>query len=133
MCVCVCALTAQVLQDEIEFPSCLEGIDEIHDEGMLHLLQDVPLCLGVGRVLGVADDHRLVESDETELRRGHTQSGSAADKTAGGGDKVYKRGCGCKNDWRGSTSSVNIESGLLTRRCRGCGKLSAESNLPPSG
>lgn len=69
--VCVFALTAQVLQDEIEFPSRLKGIDEIHNEGMLHLLQDVPLCLGVGCVLGVADDHRLVESDETELR--HTR------------------------------------------------------------
>lgn len=70
LCVCVFALTTQVLQDEIELPSRLEGIDEIHDEGMLHLLQDVPLCLGVGRVLGVADNHRLAESDETELRRG---------------------------------------------------------------
>lgn len=70
--VCVFALTAQVLQDEIELPSRLEGIDEINDEGMLHLLQDVPLCLGVGRVLGVADDHRLVEPDETELGRGRT-------------------------------------------------------------
>ena len=52
-------LTAQVLQDEIQLPSRLEGVDEIDDERMLHLLQDVPLCLGVGRVLGVAYNHSL--------------------------------------------------------------------------
>lgn len=66
MCVCVCVrvhhlvLTTQVLQDEIQLPSCLEGVDEINNEGMLHFFQDVPLCLGVGRVLGIAYNHSLV-------------------------------------------------------------------------
>lgn len=61
-CVCVCVLTAEVLQDEIELPSGLEGIDQVHNEGMLHLLQDAPLRLRVRRVLGVADNHGLVWS-----------------------------------------------------------------------
>lgn len=53
------ALTAQVLQDEIELPSSLEGVDQINNERVLHLLQDVPLCFGVGCVLGVTDNHSL--------------------------------------------------------------------------
>lgn len=52
-------LTAQVLQDEVQLPSCLEGIDKIYNEGMLHLFQDVPLCLGMSCVLGVAYNHSL--------------------------------------------------------------------------
>lgn len=59
---CVCALTTQVLQDEIELPPRLEGVDQVHDEGMLHLLQDAPLGLRVRRVLGVADNHGLAGS-----------------------------------------------------------------------
>lgn len=53
-------LTTQVLQNEIQLPSSLEGVDEINNEGMLHFLQDVPLCLGMGSVLGVAHNHSLV-------------------------------------------------------------------------
>ena len=52
-------LTAQVLQDQVELAPCLEGVDQVHDEGVLHLLQDVPLGLGVGRVFSVAYDHSL--------------------------------------------------------------------------
>lgn len=52
-------LTTQVLQDEIQLSSRLEGIDEINNEGMLHFLQDVPLRFGMGRVLGVAHNHSL--------------------------------------------------------------------------
>lgn len=52
-------LTTQVLQDEIQLSSRLEGVDEINDEGMLHFLQDVPLRFGMGCVLGVAHNHSL--------------------------------------------------------------------------
>lgn len=62
---CFLALTAQVLQDKIQLPSCLEGIDEIHYEGVLHLLQDVPLCLGVGSVLGITNNHSLAPKTST--------------------------------------------------------------------
>ena len=34
---------------------------EVDDEGVLHLLEDVPLGLGVGRVLLVAHDRRLLQ------------------------------------------------------------------------
>ena len=61
MCVGV-RLTAEVLQDEVELPPGLECIDEVHDEWVLHFLQNVPLCLGVGRVLGVTHYHGLRET-----------------------------------------------------------------------
>lgn len=70
--VCVCVyflvLTTQVLQDEVQLSSRLEGVDEINNEGMLHLLQDVPLCLGVGRVLGVAYNHSLATSTSVKTQ-----------------------------------------------------------------
>lgn len=54
-----CLLTAEVLQDEVQLPAGLEGIDQVHDEWVLHLLQDVPLSFGVSRVLGIPDNHCL--------------------------------------------------------------------------
>ena len=42
---------AQVLEDEVELALRLEGIHQVDDERVLHRLQDVPLGLGVGRVL----------------------------------------------------------------------------------
>ena len=52
-------LTAKVLQDEVQLPPCLEGVDEVHDERMLHLLQNVPLGFGVCCVLCVTHNHGL--------------------------------------------------------------------------
>lgn len=49
-------LTTEALQDEVELAPCLEGVDEVNDEGVLDSLQDVPLSSGVSRVLGVAGD-----------------------------------------------------------------------------
>ena len=57
-------LTRKVLQDEVQLAPCLEGIDEVHYEWVLHLLQDVPLCLGVCRVLSVTHYHRLEASNK---------------------------------------------------------------------
>ena len=36
---------AEVLEDKVELARRLEGVDEVDDEGVLHLLQDVPLGL----------------------------------------------------------------------------------------
>jgi len=80
LCACL-VLTAQVLQDEIQLPSGLEGVDEINYEGVLHLLQDVPLCLGMGRVLGVAYNHRLVRRRSTSVlvkSRGRRKEGEVS-------------------------------------------------------
>lgn len=63
-CVTPDLLTAEVLQDKVQLSPCLEGVDEIHDERMLHFLQDVPLCLGVCRVLSVTHYHRLEASNK---------------------------------------------------------------------
>lgn len=52
-------LTTEVLQDEVQLPSRLEGVDEIDNKGMLHFLQNVPLCLGVSCVFSIAYDHSL--------------------------------------------------------------------------
>lgn len=35
--------TAQTLQDEVEFAAGLEGIPQVHDEGVTHRLQDLSL------------------------------------------------------------------------------------------
>ena len=67
---CVCAhtmpqpLTRKVLQDEVQLAPCLEGIDEVHYEWVLHLLQDIPLCLGVSSVLSVTHYHGLEGSNK---------------------------------------------------------------------
>lgn len=53
------SLTTQVLEDEIKLAAGLKGINKVDDKWMLHFLQDVALSLGVGRVLGVADNHGL--------------------------------------------------------------------------
>lgn len=52
-------LTAQILQDKIQLSTSLKGIDEVHYEGMLHLLQNVPLSFGVCCVLGITHNHGL--------------------------------------------------------------------------
>ena len=36
---------AEVLEDKVELSRRLEGVDEVDDEGVLHLLQNVPLGL----------------------------------------------------------------------------------------
>ena len=36
---------AEVLEDKVELSRRLEGVDEVDDEGVLHLLKDVPLGL----------------------------------------------------------------------------------------
>ena len=46
----------EILKNEVELALGLESVDEVDDEGVLHLLQDVPLGLGVSGVLLVADD-----------------------------------------------------------------------------
>lgn len=63
-CVTPDLLTAEVLQDKVQLSPCLEGVDEIHDERMLHFLQDVPLCLGVSCVLSVTHYHGLEGSNK---------------------------------------------------------------------
>lgn len=52
-------LTTQILQDEIQLSTRLKGIDEVHYERMLHLLQDVSLSFGVCCVLGITHNHGL--------------------------------------------------------------------------
>lgn len=62
-------LTAQILQDKVQLPPCLEGIDEIHDERMLDLLQNVPLGFGVRRVLCIAHNHGLARGRKARTAR----------------------------------------------------------------
>lgn len=57
-----CKHTAKILQNEVKFASCLEGIYKVHNEWMLNLLQDAPLCLSVSRVLRIPYDHSLVRN-----------------------------------------------------------------------
>lgn len=63
-------LTAQILQDEVQLSPGLEGIDEVHDERMLHLLQDVPLGFSVSGVLRITHNHGLARD-----RAAHSESG----------------------------------------------------------
>lgn len=57
-----CQPTAETLQDEVELSSGLEGIEQVHDEGVSHCLQDLPLCSGVGCVFGVTDNFGLEDT-----------------------------------------------------------------------
>lgn len=101
MYVCVRALTTQVLQDEVELPPRLEGVDQVHDEGMLHLLQDAPLGLRVRRVLGVADNHGLAGSDGAPNRQVSVMTSKRQALTRG---KKKKAGSGKRReDGAGST------------------------------
>ena len=52
-------LTAEILQDEVQLSPGLEGVDEVYNERMLHLLQNVPLSFGVRRVFSITHNHRL--------------------------------------------------------------------------
>lgn len=52
---------AQVFEDEVQLPTGLEGIDEVHNERVLHCFQDVPLGFRVGRVFLIAHYCRLLE------------------------------------------------------------------------
>lgn len=52
-------LTAQILQDKVQLSARLEGIDEVHNERVLHLLQNVPLGFGVRSVLRITHNHGL--------------------------------------------------------------------------
>lgn len=61
-------LTAQILQDKVQFPPRLEGIDEVHDERMLYLLQNAPLSFSVRRVLCITHNHGL-ERDKRKAQR----------------------------------------------------------------
>lgn len=49
-------VTAQTLQNEVQLPSRLEGVQQVHDERVPHRLQDLALCSGVSRVFSVAHD-----------------------------------------------------------------------------
>lgn len=60
-------LTTKILQDEVQLPPRLEGIDEVHNERMLHLLQNVPLSFGVRCVLCITHNHGLAR--DREVRR----------------------------------------------------------------
>lgn len=51
----------EVLQDEVELASCLEGVDQVDDEGVLDRLQYVPLSFGVGGVFLISDDGGLLQ------------------------------------------------------------------------
>lgn len=53
------SLTTEILQDKVQLPPCLEGVDEVHNKRMLYFLQDVPLSFGVRCVLGVTHNHGL--------------------------------------------------------------------------
>lgn len=64
---CCLHLTAQTLQDEVEFSSSLEGVQQIYDERVPHRLQDLSLCSRMGRVFSVA--HYLC-LQETKSGRG---------------------------------------------------------------
>lgn len=64
---CCLQLTAQTLQDEVEFSSSLEGVQQIYDERVPHRLQDLSLCSRMGRVFSVA--HYLC-LQETKSGRG---------------------------------------------------------------
>ena len=75
ICVTPDLLTAEVLQDEVQLAPRLEGVDEIHDERMLHFLQNVPLCLGVGRVLSIAYNHSL-QGPKTFMTISHANTAS---------------------------------------------------------
>lgn len=57
--ICTVCLTTQILQDEIQLSTRLKGIDEVHYERMLHLLQNVSLSFGVCCVLGITHNHGL--------------------------------------------------------------------------
>lgn len=46
--------TAQTLQDEVEFATSLEGVPQVHDEGVTHSLQDLSLRPRVCCVLRAA-------------------------------------------------------------------------------
>lgn len=45
--------TTETFQDEVQLATCLEGIDEVYNEGMLDGFQDISLSLCVGCILGV--------------------------------------------------------------------------------
>ena len=47
--------TAQVFKDQIKFSLRLESVDEVHDERMLHSLQDIAFGFGMSRVLLIAN------------------------------------------------------------------------------
>lgn len=51
--------TAQALQYEVEFAASLEGVPQVHDEGVTHRLQDLSLRPCVCRVLRTAHYFRL--------------------------------------------------------------------------
>lgn len=53
--------TTETFQDEVELATCLEGIDEVDNEGMLDGLQDIPLSLCVGCILGITGNLGLQE------------------------------------------------------------------------
>lgn len=62
-------LTAQILQDKVQLSPCLEGIDEIHNERVFHLLQNVPLGFGVRRVLCITHNHGLPRHRKAQRAR----------------------------------------------------------------
>ena len=59
---------AEVLQDEVEFTLRLESVDEVDDERVLHLLQDVPLGLGVSGIFLVSGNRGDVSFSDRSSR-----------------------------------------------------------------
>ena len=68
----VTLLTAQILQDKVELSPRLEGIDEVHNERVLHLLQNVPLSFSVRRVLCITHNHCLVGDSKVQDVRNYS-------------------------------------------------------------
>ena len=53
--------TAEVFENQVELAARLEGVNQVHNEWVLDRLQNVPLRLGVGSVLLVAHNGRLLQ------------------------------------------------------------------------
>lgn len=68
----VTLLTAQILQDKVELSPRLEGIDEVHNERVLHLLQNVPFSFSVRRVLCITHNHCLVGDSKVQDMRNYS-------------------------------------------------------------
>lgn len=85
---CCLQLTAQTLQDEVEFSSSLEGVQQIYDERVPHRLQDLSLCSRMGRVFSVA--HYLC-LQETKSGRGAWYNDDR--------DKLKNEKCAMRGRW----------------------------------
>ena len=53
--------TAQIFEDQIKFSFRLKGVDEVHNERVLHSLQDIAFGFGVCRVLLISNNCSLLQ------------------------------------------------------------------------